>query len=167
MIWYHPTVRGQAPSKRSAHRLICVNDQLYLFGGGVWTPSPDPAWVFKYNDIYSYDMAACCWTKLKVAGNIGVCTFAMPFVLDNFIFVFGGQSTSTHFCTNDLYCLDTVTQSWMKINCEGNLPKQRDVGTATVVHDKVVLFGGSSGTPIDDVNILHPNLFSFSSVSAE
>jgi hypothetical protein len=154
---------NQYPSLRSSHRMVTVGNKLYMFGGGVWTPDPNSCWLNKYNDLYCYDAATNIWNKVqnknsKIVPN--VCTFSMVFALGPFIFVFGGQSMDSLMCSDDLFCFDTVTQEWTQImyKCTGDRPRRRDVGTMSVVGNKIVLFAGSSGGPINDMNILEPDI---------
>lgn len=51
-----------------------------------------------------------------------------------------------------------VSHTWTEIMCEAaELPKKRDVGAINICGDYVVLFAGSSGGPINDLNILRPS----------
>eukprot|EP01119_Soliformovum_irregulare_P013225 TRINITY_DN3505_c0_g1_i1.p1 TRINITY_DN3505_c0_g1~~TRINITY_DN3505_c0_g1_i1.p1 ORF type:complete len:491 (-),score=76.66 TRINITY_DN3505_c0_g1_i1:62-1450(-) len=158
--WEIPNVKGDIPTKRSSHRMIAANGKIYMFGGGVWTPNPSSTWVIKYTDLYCYDPETETWTQLHPTGYISVCTFCMMFSLGSFIFVFGGQSHQSDFCTHTLFCYDSVANHWEEIVCGGGehaQPKKRDVGTFNVTNDEIVLFAGSSGTPINDLNLLVPN----------
>jgi N-acetylneuraminic acid mutarotase len=158
MTWTNLKTFGEVPCPRSSHRMVTVDNKIYLFGGGVWTPTPNSKWMVKYNDIFCFDPATLMWTKLKTSGEFQVCTFTMPFVLGHFIFVFGGQSTVTDYCTNYLFCFDTVSNQWSEIKCDATeLPKKRDVGTINICGEQIVLFAGSSGGPINDLNILKPS----------
>jgi N-acetylneuraminic acid mutarotase len=157
MTWECLKTFGEVPSARSSHRMVTVGNKIYLYGGGVWTPTPSSRWVVKYNDIFSFDTETRIWCKLKTTGELQVCTFTMPFALGPFVFVFGGQSTITDYCTNYLYCFDTVSNHWSEIKCDSaELTKKRDVGTINLCGDQIVLFAGSSGGPINDLNILKP-----------
>jgi hypothetical protein len=154
---------SQYPNLRSSHRMVTVGNKIYMFGGGVWKPDPNSSWLNKYNDIYCYDPVTNIWTKLskeksKVQPN--VCTFSMVFSIAQFVFVFGGQSMDSLMCSDDLFCFDTVTQEWSQIDykCTGDRPRRRDVGTVSVVGNRIILFAGSSGGPINDLNILEPEI---------
>lgn len=60
------------------------------------------------------------------------------------------------FILNDkIFLFKKVTSQWIKINYSGIVPKKRDIGVINLVDNKAILFGGSSGSPINDLNILH------------
>lgn len=50
MIWETPEVYGNIPSKRSSHRMVVVNNKIYLFGGGSIVKL-----IHIYNNIFSMD----------------------------------------------------------------------------------------------------------------
>jgi len=154
MTWSSPRITGDIPSKRSSHRMVTVGDKIFLFGGGVWTPTPIAKWIHKFNDIYEFSPSTNHWIKLHTKGKVSVCTFTMPFVIGHFIFIFGGQSIETDFCTNSLFCFDTVRHNWEEIKVEGDIPSLRDVGTACLVKTGIILWAGASGGPINELNIL-------------
>lgn len=158
-----PTSCPNFPSLRSSHRMVTVGNKIYMFGGGVWTPDPNSCWLNKYNDLYCFDPSLGSWSKIQNKGSKvtpNVCTFSMVFSVGPFIFVFGGQSMDSLMCSDDLFCFDTVTEGWTQIDykCVGDRPRRRDVGTMSVVGSKIILFAGSSGGPINDMNILEPDI---------
>jgi len=172
---------GKRPPKMSGHKLVPIGeDKLYLIGGGEWTPYPLPKgeWKHKYTDVYCFDIRTCFWTKIETHKDaLEVCTFSMPCAIGDFIFLFGGQNTNSEFCSNVLMCFDTVARDWHKIDPNqanedvakvtktvvengGFVPKKRDIGCLTVLGNKLLLFGGSSGVAVNDVDVLSvPNSF--------
>lgn len=47
MMWYRPTVKGDAPASRSFHSATLVGSKLYVFGG-----SNDSQY---FNDLFIFD----------------------------------------------------------------------------------------------------------------
>ncbi|KAL1116970.1 hypothetical protein AAG570_004298, partial [Ranatra chinensis] len=53
------------PSARSGHRMVYIKKQLFVFGG-----YHDNLQDYKYfNDLYTFDMQTCVWTKLEPTGT--------------------------------------------------------------------------------------------------
>jgi len=100
------------------------------------------------------------WCKPPTVGSIPVCSFPISFVIKYWIFFFGGQKLTEHNITNDLYCFDTISGLCTHFNKDqvlGDLPNPRDLGTASFVDGKAYMFAGSSGTPVNDLDILEWN----------
>jgi len=160
MTWSQLKTQGRNPGPRTAHALIAVRGKLFLFGGGIWVPKPQNKWVKKFNDVHMFDIETCEWILLETKGTIPVCSFPLSFVLDNWICFFGGQSLDEDCVTDQIHCFDTLTYSCHELQTElfkGRKPKSRDLGTATVFGQFVYIFGGSSGIPVKDMDILHWN----------
>eukprot|EP01118_Nematostelium_gracile_P011088 TRINITY_DN38_c0_g1_i1.p1 TRINITY_DN38_c0_g1~~TRINITY_DN38_c0_g1_i1.p1 ORF type:complete len:424 (-),score=71.07 TRINITY_DN38_c0_g1_i1:135-1406(-) len=148
LTWTKPKTTGDIPGPRVAHKLLTVNNQVYLFGGGVWSPERD--WIEKTPYIHVLNPETYCWTQPKMNNthNLRVASFPIPFVCSYFIFIFGGQDNTGGGEVKDLVCFDTVSLNWTKYNPiladdEGSDPGARSVGTACLNAGKVYLFGGS------------------------
>lgn len=159
MTWTELKPSGPQPGPRTAHTLVGLNGKLYLFGGGLWEPKPVNRWIKKFNDIFVYDPESNQWSKPWCNGTIPVCSFPVSFTIHHFIFFFGGQKIDENYITNDLYYYDTVSGDCCSLtkekgHCIGIEPKARDLGTASIVGNKVYVFAGSSGYPVNDLDIL-------------
>ena len=75
-------------------------------------PKPVNRWVKKFNDTYIYDTETNEWTCPAVHGNIPICSFPLTFVIDQWIFFFGGQKIDEEFITNRLFVFDTSMGSF-------------------------------------------------------
>ncbi|KAL6060981.1 Kelch repeat protein, variant 2 [Balamuthia mandrillaris] len=57
MVWKKIEAKG-APSRRVGHKMVSVGDEIFLFGGGLW--SAQEGWTTQYNDIYFYTAGTFC-----------------------------------------------------------------------------------------------------------
>jgi len=148
MTWNQPKQTGSIPNKRTAHTMKAVGTKIYLFGGGLWEPKPINRWIAKYSDIYVLDTETMHWTLLPEKLNI--CSFPISWTFEHFIFFYGGQSAISEQLTNTLFYFDTVTHRIAEIKQSLNA-KPLDLGTASVIGNKVYIFAGSSGIPVNDL----------------
>mmetsp|Transcript_4425 Transcript_4425/g.9408 ORF Transcript_4425/g.9408 Transcript_4425/m.9408 type:complete len:4228 (+) Transcript_4425:42-12725(+) len=159
MEWKKPTCMGEKPSRRSGHTFSLVKapaggSVVYLFGGcNSKTKPPGPC-----NDLYKLDLADYFWGKVETTDAFPPSRWhhTANTVNDTQIVVFGGFSdnrgtTPRYF--NDMWILDTVTDTWSKPPpLEGgktweNCPVPRGAHSSTVVDNKALyVFGGYGGT---------------------
>ncbi len=74
-------------------------------------------------------------------------TFSVPFIVDRFVFFFGGSEfpMNRNYVHNCTFMLDTVTMTWTQPAISGTPPIARDM-SASIVHGKsVFIFGGYAG----------------------
>lgn len=152
MTWSKPQFHGQL-SPRSGFVLLAIQKRLYLFGGGVWNKQTDK-WIANYNTICVYDTETNIWSEPPMRNNeiVQSATFPVPFVIGDFIFIFGGGHLSLGQVTNELYMLDTYTHTWYEVSSDKTV-RGRDMATATPVSidsqtKTVYLFGGQAGGPL-------------------
>jgi len=143
--WERINQRGDIPAARCGHRLLALGSRLVLFGGGC-----GEQWDMKYSDVHVFNPATTTWIRPKIQGQAPVCTFTVAFVLDVFLFVFGGQSLHDNNLTNDLYVLDTVSMEWSKLQAQHPYPSPRDMASGNVVSNNMHMFGGYCGSAIDN-----------------
>lgn len=154
LTWTKLPQKGDVPSPRCGHRMVSMNNLLVLFGGGC-----GEQWDHKYSDVHVYNPATNVWVKPKLAGQAPVCTFTVTFTAgDVFFFVFGGQSMQDNNLTNDLYCLDTTSMEWLKLNASNTAPGARDMASGNVVGNNMYMFGGYCGAAIDTFYTLQMNI---------
>eukprot|EP01117_Protostelium_nocturnum_P011660 TRINITY_DN4242_c0_g1_i1.p1 TRINITY_DN4242_c0_g1~~TRINITY_DN4242_c0_g1_i1.p1 ORF type:complete len:467 (+),score=156.89 TRINITY_DN4242_c0_g1_i1:219-1619(+) len=147
MTWtqLHPT--GDIPEPRCGHKMISIDDKIYLFGGG-----NGDNWSNKFNDLHVFDPEKNTWNKPATTGCfVDSTTFASLFTIGRFMFVFGGGKITNRGCvSNDVYTFDTVTRHWSKQTIFGKAPGERDDCTTNVVGDAVYLMHGYNSGPIDE-----------------
>jgi N-acetylneuraminic acid mutarotase len=154
MTWHQPVQTGTVPTKRTAHTMKAIGTKIYLFGGGLWEPKPVNRWIAKYNDIYVLDTEKMHWTLLPE--KLHICSFPISWTFQYFVFFYGGQSAISEQLTNSLFYFDTIINKVTEIK-QSPKPKPLDLGTASVVDNKVYVFAGSSGVPINEMVVFSFN----------
>jgi len=147
MVWSSPKVTGDVPEPRCGHKMVTIDDKIYLFGGG-----NGDNWLNKFNDLHLFDPATNHWTKLTTTGeDVDATTFASVWNVGRFLFVFGGGRIKNRgSVSNEIFAYDTVTRHWTKQILAGNQPTERDDCTTNVVGDVVYLMHGYNSGAIDE-----------------
>lgn len=147
MVWSKPNVTGDLPEVRCGHKLVSIDNKLYMFGGG----SGDN-WSKKFNQLYCFDPETDTWSLPEASGiSVDSTTFASCFNLGKFLFVFGGgKYTHRGQVSNDVFIYDTVTQHWSKQRLQGTPPVERDDCTTNVLGDTVYFMHGYNSGPMDE-----------------
>lgn len=133
------------PSGRVGHVMAAVGDYIYMFGGGVW--GKVNGWTQQYNDLFIYDTKVHQWeaVALKNEEKPGVCTYPYVFTVGYNVVIFGGASMTGSTVTNKMYGWDILARKWREMTAEGDDISARSIGTANLVGDEVVLWGGYCG----------------------
>jgi hypothetical protein len=149
MHWSRPKVTGPAPGPRVAHKMVAIGNKVYMFGGGVWSPSTE--WTKKFNALHILDTETMSWSCPEPAPTslVRSCSFCIPFVHSSFLFIYGGQSILDGQEVDDLVSFDTVSLTWKRHTCGSPQPRNpgpRSVASANVFPRSgcVYMFGGSS-----------------------
>ncbi|KAL6065611.1 Host cell factor 1 [Balamuthia mandrillaris] len=126
------------PAPRIGHKMVGVGHRLFLFGGGVWS-FQQPRWIQQLHDFWVFDTGIkcflCCpfsflvfyffsfpttllegghWYQPEVKGEVPRLCYPFFFVLGNYLFVAGGQTTGSNVeLSEDFYYLDTSTLSFL------------------------------------------------------
>ena len=99
------------------------------------------------------------WTELFNSGDVtpGGRSSHSCNVIDNRLYVFGGENTPRIPVNNTLYCYDLEKSSWVKLNVKGQAPCARIAHAAAVVEKKLFIFGGRTGIDMGEgsLNDLH------------
>jgi len=133
------------PSGRVGHVMTSIGDFIYMFGGGVW--GKISGWTQQYNDLFIYDTKKNKWemVNLKNEEKPGVCTYPYVFTLGYNVVIFGGASMTGSTVTNKMYGWDVLSRKWREMELEGEEISARSIGTANVVGNEVVVWGGYCG----------------------
>jgi len=147
MTWQTPKMHGDVPEPRCGHKMVTIDDKIYLFGGG-----NGDNWLNKFNDIHVLDPKTLHWTRLDTTGvEVDATTFASVWNIGRFLFVFGGGRIKNRgSVSNDVFVYDTVTRHWTKQKLSGKCPTERDDCTTNVVGDVIYLMHGYSSGALDE-----------------
>lgn len=133
--WSQVETKGDAPEPRSFHRIACVGDSLFVFGGcGAQG---------RLADLYRLDMATLTWENIgpsQLRGRGG----ANLIVLNNKLSVvagFAGEESA------DGQCYDPTSKSWeeateLTSKLTGMRPRSVCVSAAMPASGAAVIFGG-------------------------
>jgi dynein heavy chain len=119
--------------------------RAFLFGGCA-DEDGNPVYL---NDTYALDLASgtFAWTKLEVEGRVPAPRWrhTANCIKETQVLIFGGIGEKTRF--NDCAILDTESEvpAWHDPAPTGVAPSPRSYHTATVLKDKIYIFGGYGG----------------------
>lgn len=145
-----PSKNGQSPCPRLGHTLTCIGNKAYLFGG-LQNVSDDPTNnIPKYlNDLWTIELRAIGKLQWEVPQTYGSCpppreSHSAVAVLgdDNNsskIIVFGGMNGQR---LNDLWILSINSMTWNNPHVNGIVPLPRSLHSATLIGNKMFVFGG-------------------------
>jgi len=135
--WEHLPPSGEVPTPRQAVEGVLIGNQFFIFGGG---PIEGPY----SNKVYSYNIENSTWFEVAYLrqGVAPAPRGVMSLVAwKNYMYMFGGYSERTHL--NDLYCFDSVANTWRKVDAKGTIPSPRRGASFVLYKDKLYLYGGS------------------------
>ena len=148
---------GVKPSPRLGHSFTLVEKRVYLFGG-LENESQDPKDnIPRYlNDLYILELG-----EIDVEWVIPITFGQCPSPREshtcvayknttegrNMLFIYGGMSGCR---LGDLWILYLDDMNWFKPNTSGGLPLPRSLHSATVIKNKMFIFGGWIPLVLDD-----------------
>ncbi|EGC34101.1 hypothetical protein DICPUDRAFT_94884 [Dictyostelium purpureum] len=154
-----PKVTGGkvGPETIYSHDYCRVGNKFYLFGGFVGGKLSNKVYV-----LTIMDDSTVHWSMPRISGNLQPSArYGHTFTrYGNKFLLFGGNDGEQ--CLNDLHSLDPETMSWSSItSAKGTPPIERFGHTSTILGEKLIVFGGSSGSnkngssTVKDLNDMH------------
>lgn len=147
--------KGAPPLERPLHACSVVGSKMYVFGGrtGLTTFS---------NSLHSFNFDDSAWQKIapeKTEGLADIPSLAGHTMtrLGNDLYIFGGK-TGLFGQSGEFYKLDTVSETFTKVNAKNAGPSSRHGHTAIAINnDKALLIhGGNDGkNGLDDTYIFN------------
>mmetsp|Transcript_92546 Transcript_92546/g.160408 ORF Transcript_92546/g.160408 Transcript_92546/m.160408 type:complete len:524 (-) Transcript_92546:398-1969(-) len=146
LTWTRPTCTGPGPKQRCGHAAACLGHHMYIFGG---------LSTNFLNDLWELDLETFTWRELGTS-KVPLTEGAAPTVrghftasaIDNHIIFFGGWNGSIHMpqLMNDVHVFtvehEPFSIRWRTPYLDGTPPPARNTHTASVLGDKVYIFGG-------------------------
>uniref|UniRef100_A0A8C5P2S3 Host cell factor C2 n=1 Tax=Jaculus jaculus TaxID=51337 RepID=A0A8C5P2S3_JACJA len=147
--WFLPAVRGDIPPGCAAHGFVCDGTRILVFGGMV-------EYGRYSNELYELQASRWLWKKVKPqppSSGLPPCPrLGHSFSLyGNKCYLFGGLANESEDSNNnvprylklliDLF-LFLETMSWSKPETKGTVPLPRSLHTASVIGNKMYIFGG-------------------------
>ncbi|KRY37343.1 Kelch domain-containing protein 3, partial [Trichinella spiralis] len=136
------------PCHRYGHTAVTYKDKCYVFGGRNIK-------IGACLGVFQYNFQTRVWHKKATMGykvyprDAHTCC-----VYGNMMIIFGGFVEYTQQFSNDVFILDLDTFIWRRPNVTGVKPSWRDFHTATVIGDRMYVFGGRS----DEAGPHHSNV---------
>jgi len=154
MAWARPSVIGPAPSARCAHSTVMIA-KIFIFGG--WNGSR------MLNDLHIFQHDTMTWSRPIFTGPVPSARAGHTATqVNSKMFLFGGGDGSNHYL-NDLHILDTETMSWSQAYVAGTTPAARSRHTATLVENKLYIFGGGDDSRVyNDMYVLDTETMAWS-----
>ncbi|XP_064006503.1 rab9 effector protein with kelch motifs-like isoform X2 [Pogoniulus pusillus] len=126
--------------------------RIYIFGG--IKEDRD------YSTIYILDTVTWKWLLVAAKGRVPVLTYHSATIYHKELFVFGGtlprkESVAVESCSNMLYVFNPEHEIWYQPILEGEKPLPRLGHSATLLKNKLLIFGGRrTSLYLSDMHIL-------------
>ncbi|XP_030130613.4 uncharacterized protein [Taeniopygia guttata] len=136
--------------------------RIYIFGG--IREDKD------YSSIYILDTVTWKWLLVAAKGRIPVLTYHSATIYHKELFVFGGTfprkaSLAVAPCSNVLYVFNPEDEIWYQPISEGEKPLPRLGHSATLLKNKLLIFGGQkTSVYLSDMHILDLGFMEYTSV---
>ncbi|XP_039560916.1 rab9 effector protein with kelch motifs-like [Passer montanus] len=157
-------VQNAMPSCLHGHTATYDPDtkRIYIFGG--IREDKD------YSSIYILDTVTWEWLLVAAKGRIPALTYHSATIYQKELFVFGGTfprkaSLAVAPCSNVLYVFNPEHEIWYQPISEGEKPLPRLGHSATLLKNKLVIFGGQrTSVYFSDMHILDLGFMEYTSV---
>ncbi|XP_077319735.1 uncharacterized protein LOC143942355 [Lithobates pipiens] len=157
---------GTAPQCSRGHTATFDPEtkKVYVYGG-MW----EGRWL---SNVHVLDTVGWKWTALIAVGKVPTLSYHSATIYQRELYVFGGLcpqvGSDSGSCTNALYIFNPEYKIWYQPIVEGSRPVPRYGHSATLLRNRLLIFGGRrSPTPIylNDLYILDLGYMEFSTVS--
>nr|XP_015205842.1 PREDICTED: uncharacterized protein LOC102689185 [Lepisosteus oculatus] len=138
--------------------------KIYVFGG-----MKDGK---RYSDIYILCTLTWKWSRIAAKGKVPTLAYHSATIYKKELFVFGGvypsRSPEGKACSNALYIFNPEYELWYQPIVEGDKPLPRFGHTATLLMNKLIIFGGKK-TPayLSDLHIMDLGFMEYTAVKYE
>uniref|UniRef100_A0A6J0TVA0 Uncharacterized protein isoform X2 n=1 Tax=Pogona vitticeps TaxID=103695 RepID=A0A6J0TVA0_9SAUR len=136
--------------------------RIYIFGGMREGK--------RYGSIYILDTASWKWLHVSAKGKIPTLAYHSATIYRKELFIFGGafpkmSSLETGACSNALFIFNPEYEIWYQPIIEGEKPLPRLGHSATLLRNKLLIFGGQkTSTYLNDTHILDLGFMEYTSV---
>ncbi|XP_072284507.1 uncharacterized protein [Pyxicephalus adspersus] len=157
---------GTSPQCSRGHTATFDPETKKLFVyGGMW----ESRWL---SNVYALDTVEWKWTLLIAVGKVPTLSYHSATMHQRELYVFGGLcpqvGTEAGSCTNALYIFNPEYKIWYQPIVEGQRPVPRYGHSATLLGNRLLIFGGRrSPNPVylNDLYILDLGYMEFTTVS--
>lgn len=163
MSWEQIVIKGTPPCGRYGHTASVVGKKVFIFGGFDGNSQLNDVHMLATSDEGHY-----VWTQAYVTGRAPCGRYGhTASVVGGKIFIFGGNA-GTNMRLNDLHVLDTEEMEWHSPLVGGSPPCERSGHTASVIGNKIFVFGGYSyagGEWLNDMHVLNTGRMKWRKIS--
>lgn len=125
----------EVPFQRYGHTAVAYEHNVYMWGGR----NDDVC----CNILFCFNTHTHTWSKPEVSGSIpGVRDGHSACIVGNSMYIFGGFEEEINQFSCDVHCLNLETMEWAFVPTGSLPPSYRDFHTATVLNDRMYVFGG-------------------------
>lgn len=133
---------------------------VFVFGG-----SKNLRW---YKDMHILDLNTWKWSLIEAVGIAPTRAYHSATFFRNELYIFGGvypnPDPQPDGCSNDVFIFNPESESWYQPVTMGTKPKPRSGHSATLLGDRLVLFGGwDAPVCYNDLHVLDLCLMEFTS----
>uniref|UniRef100_A0A667Y7R5 Zgc:163014 n=1 Tax=Myripristis murdjan TaxID=586833 RepID=A0A667Y7R5_9TELE len=126
----------------------------------------------RYNELYILDTLAWKWRLVTAKGNVPNLAYHSAVVYKKELYIFGGvqpsRSPVDQTCSNALYIFNPEFELWYQPIVEGEKPLSRFGHSATLLSDKLLIFGGrKTATYLNDLHMLDLGFMEYTAVKCD
>lgn len=130
-----PLTYPEVPFQRYGHTSVAYKSKVYMWGG-----RNDEAGC---NILFCFDTQTLRWSKPEVTGSVpGIRDGHSACITGHYMYVFGGFEEEINQFSCEVHCLNLETMEWRFIETTGQPPSYRDFHTATILNNRMYIFGG-------------------------
>ncbi|XP_059209254.1 uncharacterized protein zgc:163014 [Centropristis striata] len=123
----------------------------------------------RYSELYILNTLTWKWTLVTAGGNVPKLAYHTAAFYKKELFVFGGvqpsQSSEDKSCSNALYIFNPEFELWYQPIVEGDKPLPRFGHSATLMSQKLIIFGGrKTATYLNDLHVLDLGFMEYTAV---
>merc|ERR1712223_2322511 len=156
-----PPKNGHPPCPRLGHSFTMIGNKVYLFGG-LANDSEDPKNnIPRYlNDLYTMELRSNNQIQWEIPATYGSCpppreshsaiAASNKDGTGQKLIVYGGMSGCR---LGDLWILNIESMTWNKPQLDGPTPLPRSLHSATMIGQRMLIFGGWVPLVMDDVKV--------------
>lgn len=144
LSWSRPAPSGNPPIEREGHTAAAVGSLIFVFGG-TWVDDDDNSTYL--NDLFTLDVESTAWAQPETSGDPPMQRegHTASVIGSSRMLIFGGaglDSEERSVNLNDLHVLDIGTMRWSRPLLQGSVPQERRYHSASVIDQRVLVFGG-------------------------
>ncbi|GLH02669.1 hypothetical protein R5R35_001086 [Gryllus longicercus] len=126
---------SETPYLLRGHSAAVYGDKIYVWGGRNYAAECDV--------LLCFDSVTLKWSRPKVTGSIPDARYGhTACVIDNCMYIFGGEHSSRPVQSNDVHCLDLLSMNWKRVYTNGDPPPCLSFSAVQAVGKRMYIFGG-------------------------